>query len=66
MSAAYLDFVDSKLKIFEKSSRGWNPRLIQKMAFLCKEGIKTNESVLVKINRTCEMMNGWQRETFIQ
>jgi hypothetical protein len=43
----YLDYLDSKLKMFEKSSGPWEPRLLQKMAYLCKQGIAIHESILV-------------------
>ena len=46
LQAAYFDLLEVKLKIFERTSSSLQPKLLQKMAFLCKEGANVNDQIL--------------------
>ena len=43
---AYMDLLEVKLKIFEKTSGSLQPKLFQKMAYICKTGAKINDKIL--------------------
>ena len=46
LQLAYLDLLEVKLKIFEKTSGSLQPNLFQKMAYICKTGAKINDKIL--------------------
>ena len=41
-----MDLLEVKLKIFEKTSESLQPKLLQKMAYICKQGASVNEQIL--------------------
>ena len=41
-----MDLLEVKLKIFEKTSGSLQPKLFQKMAYICKTGAKINDKIL--------------------
>ena len=40
------DMLDCKLKMFEVQGNALDPKLLQKMAFYCKQGIKANSIII--------------------
>ena len=46
LQSAYMDLLEAKLKIFEKTSGSLQPRLLQKMAYICKQGAIINDQIL--------------------
>ena len=41
-----MDLLEVKMKIFEKTSGSLQPRLLQKMAYICKQGALVNDQIL--------------------
>ena len=46
LQTAYMDLLEVKLKIFEITSGSLQPRLLQKMAYMCKQGALLNDQIL--------------------
>ena len=46
LQSAYMDLLEVKLKLFEKTSGSLQPKLLQKMAYICKQGAVVNEQIL--------------------
>ena len=46
LQSAYMDLLEVKLKIFEITSSSLQPRLLQKMAYICKQGALVNDQIL--------------------
>jgi hypothetical protein len=51
MGVIYLDYLDSKLKLFELNPTSASPRLIQKMHFLSKKGIESQQEIIHIISK---------------
>ena len=57
LQLAYFDLLEIKLKIFEKTSGSLQPKLLQKMAYICKQGISTNEQILDTFDEKIKVNN---------
>ena len=57
LQLAYLDLLEIKLKIFEKTSGSLQPKLFQKMAYICKTGAKINDRILETFKEQLEENN---------
>ena len=57
LQLAYLDLLEVKLKIFEKTSGSLQPELFQKMAYICKTGAKINDRILETFKQQLEENN---------
>lgn len=51
MGAIYLDYLDSKLKLFEMNPSSPTPRLLQKMHYLSKKGIESQQEIIQIISK---------------
>ena len=57
LQLAYFDLLEVKLKIFEKTSGSLQPKLLQKMAYICKQGVSINEQILDTFEEKVEVNN---------
>ena len=57
LQLAYLDLLEIKLKIFEKTSGSLQPKLFQKMAYICKTGAMINDRILETFKEQLEENN---------
>ena len=71
LQLAYMDLLEVKLKIFEVTSGSLQPRLLQKMAYICKQGAlvngqildtfeeKLNKNVLTEEDEVKQVLSAW-------